>query len=115
MASTLAPVYISEIGPPAFRGRLGMLQQLAIVAGILMAFISNYFIANSDLSFLEHDDQWRYMLAAAVIPSLIFFLLLLRVPESPRWLVSRQRLVEARKIFTRIYSAYDDLFPAITI
>ncbi|MEO8720376.1 MAG: MFS transporter, partial [Ginsengibacter sp.] len=54
MASTLAPIYISEIAPPAFRGRLGMLQQLAIVMGILLAFISNYFIANADYSFLAN-------------------------------------------------------------
>ncbi|MEO9022091.1 MAG: sugar porter family MFS transporter [Ginsengibacter sp.] len=103
MASTLAPIYISEIAPPAFRGRLGMLQQLAIVMGILLAFISNYFIANADYSFLANENHWRYMLAAAVIPSLVFFILILMVPESPRWLILKNRFDQARAIFRRIY------------
>jgi len=103
MASTLAPIYISEIAPPAFRGRLGMLQQLAIVLGILFSFVSNYLIANSHFSFLNEDNYWRYMLAAAFIPSLIFFLLLLLVPESPRWLVLKGRLPLSEKIFGKIY------------
>src|SRR5690606_5667030 len=90
MASTLAPIYISEISPPAFRGRLGMLQQLAIVIGILIAFVSNYLIANADFPFLNDENHWRYMLAAAVIPSLIFLLLLLWIPERPRWLILKE-------------------------
>lgn len=103
MASTLAPIYISEVAPPTFRGRLGMLQQLAIVTGILLSFISNYLIVNS--SFLSPgDDYWRYMLAAAVIPSAIFFFLLLLVPESPRWLISNNKISEAKKVFGKIYS-----------
>jgi sugar porter (SP) family MFS transporter len=105
MASTLAPIYISEIAPAGFRGRLGMLQQLAIVVGILIAFISNYFIANAGFSFLTNNNHWRYMLAAAVIPSLLFLLLLLLIPESPRWLVLKARLAPARRIFGKIYSA----------
>jgi len=104
MASTLAPIYISEVAPPAFRGRLGMLQQLAIVSGILLSFISNYFIANNSLSFLNESNHWRYMLAAAVIPSVIFFILLLLVPESPRWLVSKNKITDAKKVFGSIYS-----------
>src|SRR5699024_12483612 len=54
-----APIYISEIAPPAYRGRLGMMQQLAIVVGILLAFISNYFIANADFAFLTTANHWR--------------------------------------------------------
>ena len=105
MASTLAPIYISEVAPPKFRGRLGMLQQLAIVTGILLSFISNYLIVNSHWSGLNNDNYWRYMLAAAVIPSVIFFILLLLVPESPRWLVSKSRVEEAEKVFGNIYSS----------
>jgi sugar porter (SP) family MFS transporter len=104
MASTLAPIYISEVAPPKFRGRLGMLQQLAIVTGILLSFMSNYFIVNASFSFLNNDTFWRYMLAAAVVPSLIFFILLLLVPESPRWLVLKNKLLEAKKVFGNIYS-----------
>ncbi|WP_461453355.1 sugar porter family MFS transporter [Mucilaginibacter sp.] len=103
MASTLAPIYISEVAPPTFRGRLGMLQQLAIVTGILLSFISNYLIVNSSL-LTPGDDYWRYMLAAAVIPSGIFFFLLLLVPESPRWLISKNNVSDAKKIFAKIYS-----------
>ncbi len=104
LASTLAPIYISEIAPPTFRGRLGMLQQLAIVVGILIAFISNYFIANSDFTFMSDNNHWRYMLGAAAVPSLIFLLLLLLVPESPRWLILKERIIQANKIFGKIYS-----------
>jgi len=103
MASTLAPIYISEVAPANFRGRLGMSQQLAIVLGILLAFISNYYIANAGFSFLTPDNTWRYMLAAAVIPSVVFFILLLLVPESPRWLVIREKHERARSIFGKIY------------
>lgn len=103
MASTLAPIYISEVAPASFRGRLGMSQQLAIVLGILLAFVSNYFIANAGWSFLTPENAWRYMLGAAVIPSILFFVLLLFVPESPRWLILRERHDYARRIFGRIY------------
>jgi sugar porter (SP) family MFS transporter len=109
MASTLAPIYISEVAPPNFRGRLGMLQQLAIVSGILLSFISNYLIVRSSFSFLNNDNYWRYMLAAAVIPSLIFFILLLFVPESPRWLVLKNKLVEAKKVFGSIFTEGESL------
>lgn len=82
MASALAPVYISEIAPPEYRGRLGMLQQLAIVVGILCSFISNYLIG---------VPHWRWMLGAAVVPAIVFFFLLMLVPESPRWLAMQQQ------------------------
>ncbi|MHB1921001.1 MAG: sugar porter family MFS transporter [Chitinophagaceae bacterium] len=104
MASTIIPIYISEIAPPGFRGRLGMLQQLAIVLGILISFISNYLIAQAHFTFLHTHQDWRYMLGAAFIPSLIFFILLLLVPESPRWLVLKDRIGQARAIFSKIFS-----------
>lgn len=103
MASTLAPIYISEVAPAQYRGRLGMSQQLAIVIGILVAFISNYFIAG----IITGHEQWRYMLGAALIPSLVFLILLLWVPESPRWLVIKDRNDQARNIFGKIYAAGD--------
>jgi SP family arabinose:H+ symporter-like MFS transporter len=99
LASTVAPIYISEIAPARTRGRLGMLQQLAIVTGILISFISNYLIAK-----YHPADDWRYMLGAAVVPSLVFFLLLLLVPESPRWLALMGKVEEARRIFGRVGS-----------
>jgi sugar porter (SP) family MFS transporter len=104
MASTLAPIYISEVAPPKFRGRLGMLQQLAIVTGILLSFISNYVIAKAPFAFLNDGNIWRYMLAAAVVPSVIFFILLLLVPESPRWLIAKNKIKDAQRVFDHIYS-----------
>ncbi|MGN8069643.1 sugar porter family MFS transporter [Mucilaginibacter sp. SG564] len=104
MASTLAPIYISEVAPPKFRGRLGMLQQLAIVTGILLSFISNYVIAKAPFGFLNDGNIWRYMLAAAVVPSVIFFILLLLVPESPRWLIAKNKIKDAQRVFDHIYS-----------
>ncbi|MDP4130689.1 MAG: sugar porter family MFS transporter [Bacteroidota bacterium] len=107
MASALTPIYISEIAPPGFRGRLGMLQQLAIVTGILLSFVSNYLIANAKYSFLTYNNHWRYMLGAALVPSLLFLLLLFFVPESPRWLILKGKLNQAKKIFSNIYSAQE--------
>lgn len=105
MASTLAPIYISEIAPSSVRGRLGMLQQLAIVLGILISYLSNYLIANSSFAFLNVHNYWRYMLGAATMPSLLFFFLLLLVPESPRWLIANGKILPAEKIFGRIYTS----------
>ena len=99
MASTIAPIYISEVAPAGVRGRLGMLQQLAIVVGILLSFISNYLIAGHPAL---GQEVWRYMLGAAVIPSTIFFLLLFLVPESPRWLVLKGKAAEGGRIFGKI-------------
>lgn len=104
MASTLAPIYISEIAPSYVRGRLGMLQQLAIVLGILISYLSNYLIVNSSFSFLNEHNYWRYMLGAAALPSVLFFILLLLVPESPRWLIAKGKMLPAKKIFDRIYN-----------
>ncbi len=97
LASAIAPIYISEIAPAGERGRLGMLQQLAIVIGILLSSLSNYLIAR-----VEIDDPWRYMLGIAFLPSLAFFLLLLLVPESPRWLILKGKTAQGERIFARI-------------
>lgn len=102
IASTIAPIYISEVAPAHVRGRLGMLQQLAIVTGILLSFISNYVITIAHWGFLHPDNLWRYMLGAAFIPSLVFFLLLLIVPESPRWLILKGRTEKGQRIFEKI-------------
>lgn len=105
MASTLAPIYISEVSPAAYRGRLGMLQQLAIVVGILLAFVSNYLISEASFSFLTDNNHWRFMLGAAVAPSILFFIMLLIIPESPRWLIAQDKKDQARSIFAKIYDA----------
>lgn len=81
-SSVVAPMYITEVSPPNLRGRLVATFQLNIVAGILVAYLSNYLIAGG---------AWRFMLGIEVVPAILFVLLLLRVPRSPRWLAQRAR------------------------
>lgn len=84
--STVAgPMYISEIAPPEKRGRLTGLFQFNIVFGILVAFLSNWL-----LGFIG-EGAWRWMLGVEAIPAVIYFLMCLRIPESPRWLLTRKR------------------------
>jgi SP family arabinose:H+ symporter-like MFS transporter len=97
LASVLTPVYIAEISPPKNRGTLVSLNQLAIVIGILFAYLVSWQIARFG------ENSWRWMLAVAAIPSLAFFLGLLAVPESPRWLLSRGRHEEGELILARIF------------
>ncbi len=82
-SSIAAPTYTSEISAATNRGRLVALYQFNIVLGILVAFISNYMIAG----FFEGPNDWRWMLGVEAIPALIYMVLVLRVPKSPRWLV----------------------------
>jgi sugar porter (SP) family MFS transporter len=90
-ASVLCPVYISEISPPKQRGRLASTFQLAIVTGILLSLISNYLLLNIG----EHN--WRWMLFSGALPAVAFFLMLLVIRKSPRWLIKKGRIEEAKK------------------
>jgi sugar porter (SP) family MFS transporter len=98
-ASILAPLYISEIAPARIRGALVSVNQLAIVTGILLAYFVNWAFAGVGPS------NWRWMYAAGALPSVIFFILLLRVPESPRWLVKQGRESEALGVLSRVNTA----------
>ena len=100
LASALSPVYISEISSPRYRGRLGMLQQLAIVMGILLSFVSNYLIDGIEVGSIPH---WRLMLGAAVVPSVIFLFLLVFIPESPRWLLVRGRTNKTMRGLNKLF------------
>jgi sugar porter (SP) family MFS transporter len=93
-SSVLAPVYISELSPPRRRGALVGLFQLNIVAGILVAYLSNYLIGEIDLA----GNAWRWKLGATVIPSIVFLALLFSIPPSARWLAARGRVAEARRV-----------------
>jgi SP family arabinose:H+ symporter-like MFS transporter len=93
----LTPVYIAEISPSRNRGTLVSLNQLAIVVGILSAYLVNWQIARLGAS------SWRWMLAVAAIPSLAFLFGLLLIPESPRWLVTRGRHDEGERVLSRIF------------
>lgn len=94
-AALVAPMYIAEIAPAAIRGRLVALYQLAIVTGILLAYYVNYALAHTG------DHNWRWMFAAQIVPSVLFGLFLLGVPETPRWLIGKRRESEAMQILQK--------------
>jgi SP family arabinose:H+ symporter-like MFS transporter len=85
ISTVAAPLYISEIAPPAYRGRLAGMFQFNIVFGIVIAFLSNAIIAR-----IGGEDAWRWMLGIAAVPSVIYAVMCLAIPESPRWLISRK-------------------------
>lgn len=92
-ASTIAaPAYISEIAPAKDRGKLVAFYQFNIVLGILMAFLSNYLL--NDVG----ENSWRWMMGVQAIPSVIYLLLMILIPESPRWLLSKFKNDEAKKV-----------------
>jgi sugar porter (SP) family MFS transporter len=91
-------MYIAEISPAAFRGRLVAVTQFNIVLGLLLAFFSNYWVAQFDLGAAE----WRWMFGVEAFPAAVFFLLLFRTPDSPRWLVARNRVEEARAVLQKL-------------
>ncbi len=92
-ASTIAaPAYVSEISPAKDRGRLVSLYQFNIVLGILIAFLSNYLLRNVG------ENAWRWMIGVEAVPALIYTLFVFTVPKSPRWLMSKSRNEEAKKV-----------------
>jgi sugar porter (SP) family MFS transporter len=95
-SSVVGPMYISEISPADRRGRLVALFQFNVVSGILIAFLSNY------LLFGISEDAWRWMLGVQAIPSVIFFVLVFFVPESPRWLIKNGKDAEAEGVLASI-------------
>ena len=97
-ASVVSPMYIAEISPAAYRGRLVAITQFNVVLGILLAFFSNYWIAQMHLG----ENEWRWMFGVVAIPSAAFFFLLFLTPNSPRWLVARGRIDEAHDVFVRL-------------
>ncbi len=99
-SSVLGPVYIAELAPAKWRGRLVGLFQINIVVGILLAYLSNAIIAHFHLGLIE----WRVDLGVAVVPAIFFLLLLLSVPQSSRWLVTQNRVDEAQLILAQMGS-----------
>jgi sugar porter (SP) family MFS transporter len=97
VSTVAAPLYISEISPPRYRGRLAGMFQFNIVFGILVAYLSNALLAGIG------NDAWRWMLGVAAFPSLIYTLLTLWLPESPRWLIVRKGdVTAARRVLGKI-------------
>ncbi|HXB93019.1 MAG TPA: sugar porter family MFS transporter, partial [Puia sp.] len=96
-SSVVAPMYISEIAPAKLRGRLAGSFQVNIVVGIVVAYLTNYLFTR-----LQLHDSWRWMLGVMVVPSVLFALLLLPIPESPRWLILNNKEKVAIPILQRL-------------
>jgi MFS transporter, SP family, arabinose:H+ symporter len=108
-SSVVAPIYISEIAPPKYRGRMGIAFQLNIVAGILFAYLSNYLLQG-----VGGENDWRYMLGVVAIPSLLFSVFMIFTPESPRWLILYKNDEEqARQIFAKSGAPADEVIKEI--
>ena len=104
-SSMICPVYIAEIAPGKWRGRLGSLFQLGIVTGIFLTLFINKLIQSLGNDAWNTTTGWRWMLGMEVVPALVFVALLFTVPESPRWLVQKAREGEARDILSRLGGA----------
>ena len=102
MASMLAPMYIAEVAPPQSRGMLVTFQQIAIVVGINLVYFVNYFIQSIGDHMFNMTLGWRYMLASAAIPATLLIIFMLLVPETPRYLVLKDRDAEALKLLKRL-------------
>ncbi|HAQ64799.1 MAG TPA: D-xylose transporter XylE [Bacteroidales bacterium] len=102
VASMISPMYIAEIAPAGIRGKLVSFNQFAIIFGMLVIYFVNYFIAlNGDEQWLTNEG-WRWMFLSEVIPSSIFLLLLIFVPETPRFLVMKNRETEAMSVLVKV-------------
>ena len=97
-SSVLGPMYIAEIAPAAWRGRLVGFFQFNVVFGILLAYLSNYLLSLAGLG----TSEWRWELGVTAIPAFLFFVMLFRIPRSPRWLAEVGRVDEARAVLQLI-------------
>jgi SP family sugar:H+ symporter-like MFS transporter len=108
-ASVMSPAYIAEVASARYRGRLATIQQIAIISGLTCAFLSNYVLAKTAGSSVNvlwlGQEAWRWMFWMMAIPSLVFLLLLLLIPESPRFLVAKKRKDQALAVLERLYGA----------
>ncbi len=108
-ASVMAPAYISEVTPARFRGAMTSVQQIAIIVGLFSAFINNYLLAKFAGSSIEplwlEYEAWRWMFWMEMIPASVFFVALLFIPESPRFLVANNRKAEAQEVLSRLFGS----------
>ncbi|WP_255744558.1 sugar porter family MFS transporter [Streptacidiphilus sp. ASG 303] len=118
IASVIAPAYIAEVSPAAYRGRLGSFQQMAIVLGIAVSQLANYALnqaAGGDSSGqLAGIEAWRWMLGVEAIPALVYGLMSLAIPESPRYLIASGREAKAREVLAEVEGPEADLDARIT-
>ena len=113
VASVMAPMYIAEIAPAQIRGRMGSLQQFAIVIGIFATGLVNFLVleaagGNARNPWLLGLEAWQWMFLSMVIPAIVYALLVLRIPESPRYLVAIGQPAEAGKVLATIYTVNVD-------
>ncbi|GEO11834.1 sugar porter family MFS transporter [Segetibacter aerophilus] len=113
-SSVVGPMYIAEIAPAKLRGRLVAFFQLNVTVGLFVAYSSNYLFSGTG------DNAWRWMLGIVAVPSIIFFLLSLIIPESPRWLIKHNRVKEAREVLTHcgrleIEKEIDDILESLKV
>jgi MFS transporter, SP family, arabinose:H+ symporter len=94
-ASMLSPLYIAEVSPAEMRGRMVSINQLTIVTGILLAYFSNYMLA-------DLENNWRWMFTSGAIPAVLFFSCVFLVPESPRWLLGKGYVDKAKAVLKKI-------------
>ena len=110
-SSVIVPAYISEIAPPKIRGALTTLMQLMIVIGLFVAFLSNYAIAGgaggASEVFWAEQQAWQWMFWVEMFPAFIFFVGLLFIPESPRYLVAAGRIDDAREVLSSLSDVND--------
>ena len=106
IASVIAPAYIAETSPPRIRGRLGSLQQLAIVSGIFLSLAIDYLLAHiaggSRKELWLSLEAWRWMFLLMAVPAIVYGLLAFTIPESPRFLVATYRIPEARRVLAML-------------
>lgn len=123
IVSIVSPIYISEVSPAKIRGTLVSLYQLAVTIGFLLAYLANWIIdgnineailaaANSgaEVSLMDkimHSEAWRGMLGSETFPALLFFFIIFFIPESPRWLITKNQNDKATRIFTKIYCSVE--------
>jgi len=108
-ASVMAPAYIAEVSPAKYRGMLASIQQIAIIGGLFSAFLSNYFLADiasgSTQKLWLDFEAWRWMFWMEIVPASLFFIMLLFIPESPRFLVVKQKTGEASSVLSKLYGS----------
>lgn len=118
IVSVVCPLYISEVSPASHRGRLVSLYQLAITVGFLAAYLINYFLLNFSTGFSSSSatllkvfstESWRGMLGAETLPATLFFIVTFLIPESPRWLLVKEREEQASSIFSKIFVMWEDV------
>ncbi|MER5425860.1 sugar porter family MFS transporter [Streptosporangium roseum] len=118
MASVIGPAYIAEVAPPAYRGRLGSFQQLAIVLGIAVSQLVNYAIAQTAGGNVNNVlfglQAWQWMLGACLVPALLYLLFSTIIPESPRFLIAIGKTEQARQVLREVEGDKVDLDARVT-